>query len=157
MEYKGEWVRIDASFVNKLFKRWVEEGKIFKGWKISEVEWGYKGRRFDFLLERERGKKLVEVKSCTLERNGMAVFPDAPTQRGREQLKILIGWVRNGKNGCVVFATSLPGIKGFIPNDSIDPDFGKLFRRFLFYGGEAYLALFSWSGTLKDFLKISCV
>ncbi len=157
MRYKGKWVSIDATIVNGLFERWVEEGRIFKGWKILAGEWEYEGKRFDFLLGRGREKMLVEVKSCTLERNGIALFPDAPTLRGREHLERLIEWVGEGKRGCMVFVTSLPGIRGFMPHDETDPEFGRLFREFLSEGGEAYLALFSWSGTLKEFLEVSCV
>ena len=38
--------------------------------------------RIDFHMERGAQKYLLEVKGCTLERDGIGYFPDAPTERG---------------------------------------------------------------------------
>ena len=40
-------------------------------------------KRADFLLGRGDTRCLVEVKSVTLVEGGVALFPDAPTARGR--------------------------------------------------------------------------
>lgn len=50
-------------------------------WRREQV-WG--DSRFDLYAEAAGERWFVEVKGVTLEENGVALFPDAPTQRGGE-------------------------------------------------------------------------
>lgn len=51
----------------------------------------YGGSRFDFYLQSDKTdrKAFLEVKGCTLERKGVVLFPDAPTERGVKHIKSL--------------------------------------------------------------------
>jgi sugar fermentation stimulation protein A len=68
---------------------------------------------------------LLEVKSCTLVKANTALFPDAPTQRGREQIKILINAVKEGFSAMILFVVQREDASNFRPNEEIDPLFVK--------------------------------
>lgn len=53
--------------------------------------------RFDFLLEDGQGEIYLEIKSCTLFGNGVAMFPDAVTERGRRHLLELAELAEQGR------------------------------------------------------------
>ena len=56
--------------------------------------------RFDFAARQGGRPVYIEVKGCTLERDGVALFPDAPTERGVKHLRGLTDLARQG-NRCV--------------------------------------------------------
>ncbi len=84
--------------------------------------------RFDFLIERDGRKALVEVKGVTLEEDGVALFPDAPTERGVKHLKELAECQRNGLDAYVVFVVQMKGVRYFTPNERTHPAFGQALR-----------------------------
>ena len=66
----------------------------------------------------------MEVKGVTLEENGVAMFPDAPTERGIKHLKGLIRAHEEGYEAYVLFVIQMKGIRGFTPNDMTHPALG---------------------------------
>ena len=63
----------------------------FKGYSVQKREYTYGKSRIGLLLEGENEEKmLVEVKGCTLVEDGLALFPDAPTLRGKRHVEELI-------------------------------------------------------------------
>ena len=93
-----------------------------------ETTWG--NSRFDFYWEEsETGQKgFVEVKGCTLEENGLALFPDAPTQRGVKHLRQLIACREAGYEAAVCVVVQMEGMTAFSPNDRTHPQFGAALR-----------------------------
>ena len=91
--------------------------------------------RFDLAFSlRNRDTKAVspafmEVKGVTLEENGLALFPDAPTKRGIKHLKGLIRAHEEGYEAYVLFVIQMKGILGFTPNDITHPAFGDALRQ----------------------------
>ena len=91
--------------------------------------------RFDLAFSlRDRDTKAVspafmEVKGVTLEENGVALFPDAPTKRGIKHLKGLIRAHEEGYEAYVLFVIQMKGILGFTPNDITHPAFGETLRQ----------------------------
>ena len=91
--------------------------------------------RFDLAFSlRNRDTKAVspafmEVKGVTLEENGLALFPDAPTKRGTKHLKGLIRAHEEGYEAYVLFVIQMKGIQGFTPNDITHPAFGETLRQ----------------------------
>ena len=71
----------------------------------------------------------MEVKGVTLEENGVAMFPDAPTERGIKHLKGLIRAHEEGYEAYVLFVIQMKGIRGFTPNDMTHPAFGDALRQ----------------------------
>ena len=61
----------------------------FREFQSAKREVAFGELRFDFLLTNNEQKYLLAVKSVTLVQEGRALFPDAPTQRGTRQIKIV--------------------------------------------------------------------
>ncbi len=67
----------------------------------------------------------VEVKSVTLIKDGVAQFPDAPTERGRKHLKELMELKKKGIRAVVFFLIQHPNGNSFRPNWENDYNFSK--------------------------------
>jgi len=91
-----------------------------------EVKFG--NSRFDFYVEDGERKAFVEVKGVTLEENGIAMFPDAPTERGVKHIKELEAAKANGFEAYVLFIIQMKGICKFKPNDETHKAFGDALR-----------------------------
>ena len=81
--------------------------------------------RFDFLLRQGGHDVYLEVKSCTLFGNGVAMFPDAVTQRGRKHLLELVALRRRGVRCCVLFLAHTPSVRWFMPDYHTDLAFSQ--------------------------------
>lgn len=89
--------------------------------------------RFDlaFTLKSMDGRErpaFMEVKGVTLEENGIAMFPDAPTERGIKHLNGLINAVSQGYEAYVLLVIQMKKIRAFRPNDATHPAFGETLR-----------------------------
>lgn len=72
--------------------------------------------RLDFCLKDGDFLHYVEVKGVTLEKNGVAMFPDAPTERGIKHLDTLISLAKEGNKATALFIIQMKGPHVFIPN-----------------------------------------
>jgi sugar fermentation stimulation protein A len=63
---------------------------------------------------------LLEVKGCTLVEDGLAKFPDAPTERGKKHVEELIGAKNKGMNSAVLFLITREDAMAFSPNWEMD-------------------------------------
>lgn len=84
--------------------------------------------RVDFLL-RDGADCYLEVKSVSLVEAGVALFPDAPTRRGRRHVEELEAAVAAGARAAVLFLVQRPDAHAFRPHDATDPAFGAALRR----------------------------
>lgn len=71
----------------------------------------------------------MEVKGVTLDKNGTAMFPDAPTERGIKHLNELSLAAASGYGACVLFVLQMKGIKAFSPNRETHPEFADALIR----------------------------
>ena len=85
--------------------------------------------RFDlaFLLDGE--PSFMEVKGVTLERQGIAAFPDAPTERGVKHVDELTALARKGVPCFLLLVIQMKGVVGFRPNWETHPKFGHALER----------------------------
>jgi sugar fermentation stimulation protein A len=95
------------------------------GITLIKPEAKYANSRFDFYLEADNRKIFVEVKGVTLEKNNIALFPDAPTERGIKHLNELSQCIQAGYEAHVVFVIQMEGIRYFTPNYETHAEFGK--------------------------------
>ena len=65
-------------------------------WDEVRPEYTCGDSRVDFFMRRGETRYLMEVKGCTLERDGAGFFPDAPTERGAKHLRELIRAAEEG-------------------------------------------------------------
>lgn len=83
--------------------------------------------RFDFLLEKEGEPCYLEVKSCSLFQGDMAMFPDAPTLRGKRHLLELKELHEQGYNCAVLIIIQDDQADNFLPEYHTDPEFATAF------------------------------
>ena len=139
--YKNEWVFANSSYHEKIAESILNRRLILKAEKIKK-EYRYLDSRIDFLIDE---KLLLEVKGCTLEENGIALFPDAPTARGRRHLAALLHAVKEGYNAAILFLVFVPA-DCFTPNEDIDADFAKLFYMAVDSGIKVYVIRLKYDG-----------
>lgn len=82
----------------------------------------------DLNIDGERKILYIEVKGVTLEKNGIAYFPDAPTERGIKHVLELEKIAKTGNFACVLFVIQMKGILEFRPNDETHMEFGMSLR-----------------------------
>lgn len=157
--HKGELVSVDTRVPNRLVFEALKKGELdeFNRYDFVKPEYVYGSSRFDFLLAKDRERCLLEVKSCTLMRGNVALFPDAPTLRGRRHLMELMEARREGYRTCVLFVVQRANAEVFSSNDEADPRFGEAFRVALDVGVEAYAYYSEFVGkriTLKDKVEV---
>ena len=122
-------INMDAQAPNRVFREWVQAGGFLPGVTLLRPETVYGDSRFDFYLETGERRHFVEVKGVTLEEDGVARFPDAPTLRGVKHLEELIRARQEGYESWVCFVIQMEGMKSFRPNDRTHPQFGEALRR----------------------------
>lgn len=121
---KVGWVNIDSQLPNHVVHEWLRaENRIFPEKTLIRPETVYGHSRVDFYLECGKRRILLEVKGCTLERNGSGFFPDAPTERGVKHLKELAASVSEGYEAWLAFVIAIPGVEQVYPNGETDPAF----------------------------------
>ena len=118
-------INMDAQAPNKVFAEWVLEGKWLPEVTAVRPEYRYGGSRLDFCIEMEKGPHLVEVKGVTLEENGAARFPDAPTERGVKHIRELQRAVAEGIDATLFFVVQFQNVRSMAPNDVTHPAFGQ--------------------------------
>ncbi len=131
----GEWVLTDSRFHNAIARKFLPESA------LTEVRVGR--HRLDFLS----GQTYVEVKGCTLMVDGVAMFPDAPTVRGVEHLKLLRDLRNSGYGAELIILVLRARPRCFIPNKATDPDFYSEFIKCLDSGVTVHLPSFSFDGS----------
>ncbi len=119
-------INIDSNAPNKAAAEYLR--KAFGKDAHIKPEQTYGDSRIDFYVEKDKEKWLIEVKGVTLEENGSAFFPDAPTERGVKHIKELCKAISEGYNAAILFIIQMKGIKDFSPNDKTHPEFGEALR-----------------------------
>jgi sugar fermentation stimulation protein A len=114
----------------------------------TEVRYGHENSRIDILLDGHAKKSpcYVEVKNVTAAvANGIALFPDAVSERGSKHLRELMAMVAAGFRGVLVFCVQRGDVQEVRPADAIDAVYGKTLRLALASGVEviAYRARMS--------------
>ena len=126
---KGErLINMDAQAPNRVFEEWARAGQFLPDVTAVRREYVYGDSRLDFCLETPRGRHLVEVKGVTLEENGAALFPDAPTERGVKHIRELMRAVEEGLDATLFFVIQMENICAMSPNDRTHPAFGAALR-----------------------------
>lgn len=124
--YKGDTlINMDSQAPNKVFYEWAKE---YFMPDFIKPEFTYKKSRFDCYMEKGNEKIFVEVKGVTLENNGVASFPDAPTERGIKHLLELSDAVGNGYTCYVFFIVQMKGITHFEPNYERHKEFAEALK-----------------------------
>jgi len=121
-------INMDSQVPNDVAEEWLKGGGLFsREAKLRrEVKWG--DSRFDFYIEDGDRRAFLEVKGVTLENDGVAMFPDAPTERGVKHIRELTRAVDLGYEAYVLFVVQMKGVREVRPNDATHPEFGEALR-----------------------------
>ena len=120
---------MDSQAPNQIFAEWVETGGFGLDVTAIHREYSYGDSRLDFCLETGKGLHFVEVKGVTLEEDGAARFPDAPTERGIKHIRELQRAVEEGFKATLFFVIQMENIRSVAPNDTTHPAFGEALRQ----------------------------
>lgn len=113
-------INIDSQAPNAVVKEWLMQQDYDK--VVPEYKYG--DSRIDFYMEKGDEKYLLEVKGCTLIKDGVGYFPDAPTERGVKHLRELAKAMDKGYKAMVAFVIQVDGVTEVRPNVETHPEFG---------------------------------
>lgn len=125
VEKNGQWVNVDSTAPNQIVEEMVRAGRLFSDITYVKREKTFGKSRFDLYVEHGGQKHYIEVKGVTLEVDGAARFPDAPTERGVKHIHELMEARRQGYLASIIFIIQMKGIKVFEPNRATHPDFAE--------------------------------
>ncbi len=129
--YKGDrLINVDSQVPTQVVFEALSSGAIQEIGLVEKIkkEVTYGKSRFDIYFESGGKKGFIEVKGVTLENEGVAMFPDAPTTRGTRHIYEMIDAVKNGYAGYIFFLVQMKEVGYFTPNKDMDPDFTKALR-----------------------------
>ncbi|NDY43488.1 DNA/RNA nuclease SfsA [Dissulfurirhabdus thermomarina] len=145
----GEWILVHAGWHRPLAEALFARPELCPLGPVSSVRAEVPlGRgRLDFRLDRPSGGPVwVEVKGCTLARDGVALFPDAPTARGARHLEALSGLRAAGEAAALLVFVFRPEARAFAPNAALDPRFAAAFDRARAAGVQVHPLHFRYTG-----------
>ncbi|MCR5746074.1 MAG: DNA/RNA nuclease SfsA, partial [Lachnospiraceae bacterium] len=116
----GILFNIDSQAPNKVVRERLEK----QDYDRVIPEYTYGDSRIDFYMERGKERFLMEVKGCTLEKDGIGYFPDAPTERGVKHIRELIKAKEAGYHATLAFVIQMDGVAEVRPNTGTHPEFG---------------------------------
>ena len=122
-------INMDSQAPNKAVGEWLREkmpfGEGFSVYPRSVII----NSRFDFYLESQDRKIFMEVKGCTLEKDGVVLFPDAPTLRGVKHIEELSHCLDEGYESYIMILVQMSDVKYFTPNYDTHPEFGEALEK----------------------------
>ena len=108
----GILFNVDSQAPNRAAAEWLAP----QGFDRIVPERPFGDSRIDFYMERGDTRYLMEVKGCTLERDGIGWFPDAPTERGVKHVRELIRAREAGYHSILAFVIQMDGVTEVRPN-----------------------------------------
>lgn len=130
-------INMDSAAPNAAAAEWLAAGGLGRLEELrAEATVG--DSRFDFTARQNGRPVAVEVKGCTLEKNGLALFPDAPTQRGLKHVQGLTALAKQGWRACVLIVVQMKGVDAFAPNCATHPAFADALTEAADAGVEVY-------------------
>ena len=115
----GILFNVDSQAPNRAAAEWLAP----QGFDRIVPERPFGDSRIDFYMERGDTRYLMEVKGCTLEREGVGWFPDAPTERGVKHVRELIRAREAGYHSILAFVIQMDGVTEVRPNADTHPAF----------------------------------
>ncbi len=116
-------INMDAAAPNRVFGEYLAAGLLLPAPTLIRPETHFGDSRLDFYVENGGGHAFCEVKGVTLERDGVALFPDAPTERGVRHLQELTRCIEAGFSAWAVFVIQMEDVRFFTPNRATHPAF----------------------------------
>ena len=126
--YKNDMlINMDSQIPNNVIFNALKENKIeeFQNIENLKSEVTFANSRFDLFFQHNNKDTFLEVKGVTLENNGIAMFPDAPTTRGTKHVYEMIQALEEGYHGVIFFLIQMRGPYLFKLNWEMDKEFSE--------------------------------
>ena len=136
VEHRGTVVNIDSQIPNRLAADFVRSGGLGLMPDRVQPERTFGDSRLDLYYEAGPVRGFAEVKGVTLNEDGTARFPDAPTERGVKHLHSLVRAVEAGYRAAALFVIQRSDVTRFEPNQARDPAFAQALREAAAQGVE---------------------
>ena len=122
-------INMDSQIPNRVAEEWIRSGHfaiwrsdgerhVFSRETVIRPETRYGDSRIDLYLEDGDVRMFLEIKGVTLEEDGVARFPDAPTERGVKHLQELTKAAKEGYHCTIAFVIQMNGIHRVFPNEA---------------------------------------
>ncbi len=121
-------VNIDSCAPNKAVYEWLKSGALLKDVTLIKPEAVFGDSRLDFYVEAAGRRIFLEVKGVTLEKQSVALFPDAPSKRAVKHVRELIRAMDEGYESYILFVIQQKGIRCFSPNQEAQPEFADILQ-----------------------------
>lgn len=121
-------INMDSQIANDVAGEWLRACNLFSPNAVIRREVTHGASRFDFYIEDGDRRAFLEVKGVTLEHGGVAMFPDAPTERGVKHVEELAACVSEGFEAYVLFVVQMKEISRVRPHDEMHRAFGDALR-----------------------------
>ncbi len=143
-------VAVNSRNPNRIAREGLETGRFdfAAGWtELSREPRIEDGTRLDFRLSYDDGRPplFVEVKGVTWNRDGLGLFPDAPTVRGRKHLGTLERLAREGFGTAMLFIAQRRDVEAFRPAADVDPAYAEALLR----ARAAGVRVWAWRCTIN--------
>lgn len=112
---EDEWILLDSALQRRISEHLLKIMEDFKEFHNIKAEVKLGDSRIDFMLD----DVPLENKGVSLVKDGMALFPDAPTKRGTRHVKEII------KNSGIILFIIFRKARAFSPNFEMDPEFSR--------------------------------
>ena len=125
VRHEGRWVSVVPALANRIFEAALRRDGVpgLSRARVVAREVRLGQSRIDFAISWRGLTGLVEVKSATLVERGRALFPDAPTARGRRHVEVLMAHSRKYSRAFVVFVVQRDDARSLSPHAANDPAF----------------------------------
>jgi len=131
VERLGVPVIVDTRFSTLAVKAAIEKKlfKPFENYRVAGENVKVNRSMLDVLLKQNSHSFFLEVKSVTHVIDGVAMFPDAPTLRGRKHLRCLMSLIEQGFDAGILFSVQRPDVTVLKPNYEVDQQFSELLEK----------------------------
>lgn len=129
---EGEyWSILDTRTHMLSFEKALESELIpwLKGWKLKGRNVRLMDSLIDYLLKKSDQELFLEIKGAVMLKGDLALYPDAPSLRGKKHIQALMDHARKGGGSAILFISSLPKVRAFSPNEETDPRIALLLRQ----------------------------
>ena len=140
VEIDGVLVSVNSRLPNRLLPEAIKDARLpeFGAYKNIRHEVQLYESRIDLMLSGTQGAMYIETKSVDLVMDRTALFPDAPTERGRKHLVALMKAIDDGHRTAVAFVVQRPDADRFSPHEGSDPAFADTLRQALKHGVQVF-------------------
>lgn len=123
VEKGNRLINMDSQIPNKVVAEWIRDGNLFPNATRIQTEKTFGNSRFDLYIEEGERKIFMEIKGVTLEKSGVVMFPDAPTERGVKHIYELMEARKTGYEVYLFFLVQMQDVLCFKPNRETHPEF----------------------------------